>query len=184
MFDILYQSDFSEVDTPEGEMVPVVDPTGVVTGIIPRQEAHSGSRLLHPVVHLHILDHFGKILLQKRSMNKHFLPGMWDSAVGGHVSFGESIEEALFRETREELGLTDYNPVFIDSYVYESSRERELVAVFATVGDFMFNPDRDEVEKVKWWSDNEIRASIGKGMITANFEQEYLKYSDKFAALL
>jgi len=184
MFDILYQSDFPQSGSSEGERVPVVDSTGVVTGIALRSEVHSGSRLLHPVVHLHIINHFGKILLQKRSMAKSFLPGMWDSAVGGHVSFGESIGEALFRETREELGIIDFNPVFIDSYVFESSREREMVAVFAVVGDFDLHPDKDEVEQVRWWSDSEIRDAIGKKIITPNFESEYLTYNRKLSSLL
>ena len=85
------------------EMVPVIDPSGQVIGQAARQYVHGGSKLLHPVVHLHILNRFGELYLQKRSMSKDLLPGYWDTAVGGHVDYGESIGEALFREVSEEL---------------------------------------------------------------------------------
>ena len=98
------------------EMLPVVEPSGVVTGQMARSYAHKGTFLLHPVVHLHIIDRQGRIYLQKRSASKELFPGRWDTAVGGHIGYGESISEALAREAQEELNFTDFNPVFIDSY--------------------------------------------------------------------
>ena len=71
------------------EIFPIVTPDGVVTGSATRAECHSGSKLLHPVVHLHILSRDGRVYLQKRSMSKDIQPGKWDTAVGGHVDYGE-----------------------------------------------------------------------------------------------
>ncbi len=139
---------------------------------------------LHPVVHLHIISRDGSIYLQQRSASKDFLPLKWDTAVGGHVAYGEYILEALYREASEELGFTDFNPVFITSYVYESERERELVNVFATVGDFVLNPDGDEVTDGRYWSPDEIEAAAGKSILTPNFESEYHKIKDSLQALL
>ena len=87
------------------ELFPIVDENGNVIDAATRKECHSGSKLLHPVVHLHILSE-GKdaLYLQKRSMNKDIQPGKWDTAVGGHVDLGENVMTALLRETREELG--------------------------------------------------------------------------------
>ena len=45
--------------------------------------------LLHPVVHLHVMREGGFLYLQKRAMDKDIQPGKWDTAVGGHVDFGE-----------------------------------------------------------------------------------------------
>ena len=94
------------------EWLPIVDEKGEVTGQAPRSICHSGSKLLHPVVHLHITNDRHELFLQKRSMKKDLLPGMWDTAVGGHIGVNEKVEDALKREASEELGITDFEPVF------------------------------------------------------------------------
>ena len=84
----------------------VVDAAGNVVGKATRGECHGGSMLLHPVVHLHVFNSRGELYLQKRPAWKDIQPGRWDTAVGGHVDYGETIAEALRREVREELGIT------------------------------------------------------------------------------
>jgi len=167
-----------------GEMIPVVDPSGLVIGQSTRKYLHSGSKLLHPVVHLHIINHYDQIYLQKRSLSKDLLPGYWDTAVGGHVDYGEYLEEALYREAEEELGLYDFNPIYIQSYIYESDIEKELVNVFAVVGDYHLTPDNEEVSEGKWWEIGEIEENIGKSVLTPNFEQEFMKIKNQLKALL
>lgn len=170
---------------PNEEWFPVVEPTGEVVGRSRRSYCHGGSMLLHPVVHLHILSRSGGLYLQQRALSKDLLPGYWDTAVGGHVRYGESILEALFRESDEELGFTEYNPVALCSYVFESTRERELVNVFAAVGsNFRLTPNPDELIGGRYFSKGEIEASFGKGILTPNFEREYRAISDQLYALL
>ena len=170
--------------TQASEMLPIVDASGRVTEQAPRSYCHSQRRPLHPVVHLHITDRKGRIYLQKRSPEKDFLPGMWDTAVGGHVSYGEYIREALVRESAEELGLFDFNPIHLDTYVYETDRERELIFVFAAVGSFSLNPDNAEVSEGRWWTPGEIEEKLGKGVFTPNFESEYRRFRNALTALL
>ncbi len=176
----------SSVKEPEAgeEIFPIVEPNGIVTGRCTRSYAHGGSMVLHPVVHLHIIGRNGDIYLQKRSMTKDFLPGYWDTAVGGHVKYGESVTEALYREAAEELSLTEFNPTPLTSYVYESGRERELVCVFACVGSYNLNPRNEEVDEGAWWSPGRIDAAMGKAVLTPNFESEYRKIGGKLEALL
>lgn len=150
----------------------------------PASCAPEAAKPIHPVVHLHIVSRDGRIYLQQRSATKDLLPLRWDTAVGGHVAYGEYILEALYREASEELGFTDFNPVFITSYVFESEAERELVNVFATVGDFVLKPDGDEVIAGRYWSPEEIEAACGKGILTPNFESEYHKIKNSLQALL
>ena len=60
---------------PQGEMLPIVEPSGLVYGKAPRDWCHSGAKPLHPVVHLHLIDRDGNIYLQKRSIVKDLYPG-------------------------------------------------------------------------------------------------------------
>lgn len=167
-----------------GEAVPVVEPNGLVIGQADRRTVHDGSKLLHPVVHLHIVDRFGRLYLQKRSPSKDLLPGKWDTAVGGHVDYGESLETALLREAGEELGFREFNPVYLKSYVWESRHERELVNVFATVGNFDIRPDSPEVSEGRYWEMDEIEAKTGMNLFTPNFVQEFQDIRDTLLALL
>lgn len=169
---------------PTGEMLPLVEPSGLVYGQASREWCHSGSHVLHPVVHLHIIDHFGRLYLQKRSLTKDLLPGYWDTAVGGHVSYGESIPEALFRETSEELGLSAFNPVRLCTYVWETERDSEFVFVHAIVGHPTLRPNAEEVSEGRWWSIPELEEAIGKDILTPNFESEFQRIKDQLLAML
>ena len=156
------------------ELFPVVDEQGNVVGSATRGECHSGSMILHPVVHLHVLNRRGDIYLQKRSLSKDIQPGKWDTAVGGHVDFGESIEKALHREAREELGINDLQAKHLLSYVFQSSRERELVNTYYTISDATgFDFDPVEIDEGRFWTVAEISAARGTGVLTPNFEQEF-----------
>ena len=155
------------------ERFPIVDEEGHVTGVATRGECHSGSKLLHPVVHLHVFNSKGDIYLQRRPDWKDIQPGKWDTAVGGHVDYGETPEEALLREVREELGITDFTPKFIDKYVFESKRERELVYVHATVYDGVISPSTEELDGGRFWTMQEIADAMGRDILTPNFESEY-----------
>ena len=144
-------ADSKIVDPVAGEFFPVVEPSGLVVGRSTREYCHSGAKPLHPVIHIHIIDRYGRIYLQKRSMRKDIQPGKWDTAVGGHVSYGESILEAVYREASEELGFSEFNPIHIMTYEFESSIEREMVNVFAVIGSYDLHPDLDEVDEGRWW---------------------------------
>lgn len=169
---------------PKGEMLPLMEPSGLVYGQATRAWCHSGSKVLHPVVHLHIIDRFGNIYLQKRAMNKDLLPGYWDTAVGGHVTYGEQAVEALYREAAEELGLHAFNPIALTTYTYETERDNEFVFIYAMVGHPEIAPDEAEVSEGKWWSPEELDVAFGKNILTPNFESEFPQIRARLMALL
>ena len=160
------------------EIFPLVNEQGDVVGKATRRECHSGSKLLHPVVHLHIFNTAGELYLQKRSMKKDIQPGKWDTAVGGHIDYGEAEADALLREAREELGVTNFVPTLCYRYIWESNVEKELVNTYRTVFEGEIKPDLDEVDEGKFWKIEEIRNCIGKDVFTPNFEKEFSMITD------
>lgn len=158
------------------ELFPLIDAEGNVVGRATRAYCHGGSMALHPVVHLHVIDAEGRIYLQKRSMRKDIAPGKWDTSVGGHVDFGESLQDAVVREAREELGL-HIDPEecrFLFQYVWQSSRERELVTAFALTSEVTPQPDYDEVDEGRYFTIEELESLRGQGFYTEQFEQQEL----------
>lgn len=160
----------------KNEQFPAVDELGNIIGAVTRGEAHSGSKILHPVVHLHLFNSRGELYLQKRPQWKDIQPGKWDTATGGHIDLGESVDMALRREVAEELGITDFTPTPLGHYVFESKRERELVYVNKAVYDGEVRPSESELDGGRFWTVDEIRSNIGKGVFTPNFESEFAKF--------
>lgn len=155
------------------EWLPVVDEQGKILGKILRSKVHDGSRILHPVVHLHVMNHRKNLFLQKRPETKIIQPGKWDTAVGGHIAFGEDIKTALRREAYEEIGLKEFSARPLGNYLFESEIERELVYSFLTFDFKGIHLHSDEVQEGKFWSQKQIEQNLGKGIFTPNFELEY-----------
>jgi len=156
------------------ELFPIVDEDGNEISVALRNICHNGkSMLLHPVVHFHLFNEKGELFLQKRAATKDLLPGMWDTSVGGHVSPGERPEEALRRESEEELGLKQINFFFNKKYIWESPRERELVFSYTGTSAEIPEINRDEIDEGRFWSIKEISENLGKGIFTPNFEKEF-----------
>ncbi len=178
MFELKYSAEDSSVerDSSRGteELFPLIDEQGNVIGSATRKYCHGGSMALHPVVHLHVMDQEGRLYLQKRSMKKDIAPGLWDTSVGGHVDYGESLLDAVKREAREELGVRceDAELQSLFQYVWQSSREREVVTAFSIVYEGELFPDHDEVDEGRFWTMSELQEQLGQGVFTEQFEQQ------------
>jgi len=164
---------------PAEEWLPLVDDEGKITGKATRSSVHGNPGMLHPVVHLHVVNRKGEVYLQKRPANKDIQPGKWDTSVGGHVALGETIEQALHRETREELGLDSFISNPLAQYRWDSPVESELVFSFIAVIDHPINYNPEELADGRFWKLNDIDQLVGKNILTPNFEYEYniLKHS-------
>ncbi len=158
---------------PTEEILPLVDEKGNIIGQAPRSHLHNGSKLLHPVVHMHVISQNKAILLQKRPETKLIQPGKWDTAVGGHISFGETLEQALRKEAYEEIGLTDFSAKLLQVYSYKSEEEAELVYLFVTHDHKNYHLHSDEVEEARFWTKKQIENQLGKDVFTPCLEREF-----------
>lgn len=61
--------------------------------------------LLTRAVHLNAWTPRGELWIARRSATKSTDPGMWDTLAGGLAASGETLDEALLRESYEEAGL-------------------------------------------------------------------------------
>jgi isopentenyldiphosphate isomerase len=121
--------------------------------------------LIRRIVRLMLENKKGQILLQKRSETETVYPGRWDNSVAGHVDFGETNEQALMRESLEELGIKDINPKKIGSYYNEVVRDKYEIRKFNHLykADYEDTPKdygRNEVSQVKWFNLDEIKQMI------------------------
>jgi isopentenyl-diphosphate delta-isomerase type 1 len=159
-----------------GEHLEVVNEKGEVMGVAPRSEIHGNPSLMHRVVHVLVFNPEGKLLLQKRSLTKDVAPGKWDTSVGGHVGIGEELSSSARREMEEELGISDCDVEYLYSYIHRGRYETELVSTYRCInrGDISFN--KNEIDDVRFWSLEEVKGVMGKGILSAHFEDEFRTY--------
>lgn len=106
------------------EMVAWVDEDEKVIKPIPISLANSDPLYLHSEVAILLYDNRRRLLLTKRSMTKNVLPGIWMCSAAGHITYGESIEQAAHRELLEETGLNLNKLVEVDRIINKLPNER------------------------------------------------------------
>ncbi len=155
------------------EVFQLVDESGAPIGSAPRARCHGDPRLVHLVVHLHVFDPAGRLYLQKRSPVKDTNPGLWDTSVGGHVHFAETVADALRREAREELGIDAAGASFLYGYLFRSPFESEYAQCWSLTWPGPVHADPAEIEKVDVFTLAQVDALLGAGTLTPLFEREW-----------
>lgn len=155
------------------EYLDIVNEQGDIIGSAPRRLCHGDPSLTHRTVHVVVQSSDGRILLQKRSMDKDIQPGKWDTAVGGHLTLGESYEQAALREMAEEIGIHPAEPPRpLFTMAIRNTIESEQTRVFMTVSDGPFTPQKEELDALRFWTPQEIREAMGTGSLTPYLEHE------------
>lgn len=151
------------------EVFEIVDLKGRIIGKAKRGEVHRNKKLIHKAVGLILKDKKGKILLQKRSSTKDLYPGLWTVSISGHIDVNERKENAIVRETKEELGikLNPKNLKKLGQLLIKAPQETELLEMFSSLFDekqkFFLN--KQEVEKTLWLTEKEFFLRISQGKI-------------------
>lgn len=90
--------------TPD-EYLDLVDENDIIIGRKKRSEVYAENLSNFRVVNAFLVNSRGKIWIPRRSTQKRIFPLCLDMSMGGHVESGESYEDALKRETKEELNI-------------------------------------------------------------------------------
>ena len=120
----------------QDEQVDIVNQNDEVVGTTSKQKAHQGG-LLHRTVIAEIIGSDGKWTLVKQSSDRQD-PGQFVSPIGGHVTAGETEEEAIKREAKEEYGLEgDFTLKFIGKTIFnrevKNRKENNFFILYKTI---------------------------------------------------
>ena len=92
-------------DRMQDELLDLVDQDDQVIGRMARSEIYRTGLTNFRVVNLFLVNDAGQLWIPRRTGHKRLFPLCLDVSMGGHVAAGETYEEALTRELREELNL-------------------------------------------------------------------------------
>ncbi len=141
------------------ELLDVIDKNDNVIG---REERNVclEKNLLHRAVHVFVFNSKGELLIQKRSMKKKIFPGMWCASCSGHVSAGQSYEEAAVRELEEEIGISAVELKEISKFFDLNPVDSEIAKLYTTVHEGPFKIQEEEVSEVKFLPIEKISEEI------------------------
>ena len=152
------------------EYLDIVDENRAPTGERRlRSEVHSQG-LWHRVVHVYLfrkIENDIEFLVHLRAKTKDLNPNKWDTRFGGHLKSGESVEDAVRNELKEEVGL-ELDPLHLirgEAGKSDSYPNREFVYAHY----YEFNGDASslafndgEVQKVEWMKSPDIIKSMSE----------------------
>jgi len=138
------------------EHVILVNDHGTAIGTAEKYAAHTSHTPLHLAFSCWLFNDKGETLVTRRAMSKKAWPGVWTNSVCGHPQQDETLEQAMIRRCRYEVGaeitrITAVAPAFRYRETDPSGIvENEICPVFAAraVSDLVIN--RDEVMEHQW----------------------------------
>ncbi len=172
------------------EYVILVNKNDLPLGTMEKMEAHERG-VLHRAFSIFIFNNEGKLLLQRRALEKYHSPGLWTNTVCSHPRAGEKTIEAAHRRLNEEMGF-DCELKELFSFVYNANvgdglREHEYDHVFIGFSNTIPKPNPDEVGDWKYMDFDEVYQSVEKNpeQYTVWFKialKEMKKYKNKIFA--
>ena len=109
-----------------------------------------------PVIEVLVVNEFNEILLLKQN---YISKDKW-TVVSGYMIEGETIEEAVAREVKEETGQTVNRCQYISSYYFEP-KQLIMIGFIAYVNKAEFT-DCVEVDDIKWYKIDEVDGVIAR----------------------
>src|SRR4030065_268356 len=131
------------------EMFVEVDEADQEIGLLARQVAHQDPQRIHRAIYVLVVNSQNQMLFQKRSQTKDLYAGMWSPACAGHVTYGETYQEAAVKELKEELGLTG-QLFYVTNILVKTPQETEYCQIYMCKTPDEIKIDPTEIESIQW----------------------------------
>jgi len=135
----------------EIEYLDLVDESDNVIGRDERNKITSSYAKNYRVINILIFNSKGELIVPKRSSNRILFPNCYDFSVGGHVSSGESYEEAAYRELEEELGVENVVLQEIGYFHPENLGTSSFSKLYKLIYDGELNFDMDGIAEIHYF---------------------------------
>jgi len=136
-------------------------------------------KLRYRVAALWLKNSKGESLLARRAYTKNHYPGRWGPAAAGTVDEGESYEQNMVKEVKEELGLKNIK-LKKGPHIKISGQYNHFTQWFECILDKFvkeFKIPKDEVVEVKWFSEKELKKEL------ENNPKEFVKNMKRYVEL-
>jgi isopentenyl-diphosphate Delta-isomerase len=151
----------------DSEALILVDEADREVGHLSKAECHHGRGVLHRAFSLLIFNGDGELLLQQRAASKRLWPLYWSNSCCSHPRRAESMETAVHRRLREELGVRC--PLqFLFKFQYQAQfdaagAEQELCSVFIGRCTEPLEINRNEIQAWRWIAPEALQAELAGG---------------------
>lgn len=143
------------------EQVDIVDENDVILYSTSKKEAHEKG-LLHRTSGALVIDSRNRWLFVKQSSTRQDA-GQYVHPVGGHVMKGETAEEAIIRETKEEIGIEISEVELLGKAVFNrfvlGRQENHMYILYKIISDEkpVLN---HESESFRYFTDEELKKEL------------------------
>ena len=147
------------------ETIILVDSNDKEIGTGEKLEVHQKG-VLHRAFSVNIINSKGELLLQQRAGKKYHSGGQWTNACCSHPRAGETLDTAIHRRLKEEMGFdTDLKELF--TMIYKASfsnglTEHEFLHVYLGQWDGKVIPHPEEADGMKWVGIHQLKKEMEK----------------------
>jgi isopentenyl-diphosphate delta-isomerase len=158
--------DMAYEDASDSDLLILVDDADREVGYLSKTACHDGTGILHRAFSLLIFNDRGELLLQQRGAGKRLWPLYWSNSCCSHPRRSESLEAAIHRRLREELGI-GCGLRFLFKFQYraqfhDAGGEQELCSVYIGRSNGPISSHPQEIRDWRWISPEALQAEMAE----------------------
>lgn len=160
------------------EYLDLVDENDNVIGKKLRSEIYAENLSNYRVINVFIVNSKGKIWIPRRIASKKIFPLCLDMSVGGHVKSGETYEDALKHETKDEINI-DINKIpykFLGKLTPRENNVSSFMKVYEIRLDKLPDYNKNDYFEYFWLTPKELLKRISEGEKTKEDLPKLVRY--------